>query len=189
MEVWGNHIKIHANCTVHSAFYWQYMQSLSHARHPSQLLPRLLFAATKTAHSTYFEHVIVVYNVFSGPRSLPRASIISIMGPVWTSNFLIDTAYVKFQHPSETLGMMRCLRDRNEGPIVLMMMARKNCPKPSVRPGHTPIKHSFARRASAMGRTTARPDSKGRNDSFGEWMGGLYFLGDISPSFRTWGQV
>ena len=48
----------------------------------------------------------------------------SIMGPVWAPNFLLDTIHMRLQDPSKTLSMLR-----NEGPIVLMMLAQTNIPK------------------------------------------------------------
>ena len=48
----------------------------------------------------------------------------SIMGPVWGPNFLLDTIHMRLQDPSKTLSMLR-----NEGPIVLMMLAQTNIPK------------------------------------------------------------
>ena len=53
----------------------------------------------------------------------PRASIKSIMGPVWAPNFLLDTTHMRFQHSSKTVGMLRCSKVRNESQIVLMMLA------------------------------------------------------------------
>ena len=69
---------------------------------------------------------------FTAHSEVPAApSRASIMGPVWASNFHLDTAHMRFQHPSKTLSMLRCPIVRSEGPIVLIMLA-KNCRKPSV---------------------------------------------------------
>ena len=95
-----------------------------------------VFTATNTAQSMYFERLVGVYSAFLVPSSSPRASIMSIVGPVWAPNCLLDTTDMRFQHPSKTLNMLRCPTVRNEGPIVLMMLARKKCPKPSVEGGH-----------------------------------------------------
>ena len=84
------------------------------------------FTATNTAHSVYFERFVVVYRAFSAACSPPRASIMSIMGPVRAPNFLLDTTYMRLQDHSKTLIMLRWLKVRNEGPIVLMMLAQKN---------------------------------------------------------------
>ena len=51
------------------------------------------------------------------------------------SYFPVETAYMRIHHPYKTLDILRCRKVRNEGPIVLMMLARKNCPKPSVAGG------------------------------------------------------
>ena len=56
----------------------------------------------------------------------------SVMGPVWVPKFLLDTTHMRPQDPSKTLDMLRWPKMRNEGPIVLMMLAQKTCPKPSV---------------------------------------------------------
>ena len=61
-----------------------------------------------------------------------RASIMSIMGPIWATNFLLDTTHMRFQQPSKTSRMLKCPKVRNEGAIMLMMLARKNCPEPSI---------------------------------------------------------
>ena len=62
----------------------------------------------------------------------------SIMGPVWAPDFLLDTTYMRLQDHSKTLIMLRWLKVRNEGPIVLMMLAQKNVPyrgeTPKTRP-------------------------------------------------------
>ena len=52
----------------------------------------------------------------------------SIMGPVWAPNFLVDTTYMRLQDHSKTLIMLMWLKVRNEGPILLMMLAQKNVP-------------------------------------------------------------
>ena len=104
----------------------------------------------------------------------------SIMGPVWAPNVPLDTTHMRLQDPSKTLDLLRWPKLRNESPIVLMMLAQKTCPKPSVAWGkasktrpkitlifdppkpasraskgvgglcRTPCKHSLARRASAV---------------------------------------
>ena len=56
----------------------------------------------------------------------------SIMGLVWVPKFPLDTTHMRFQDPHKTLDMLRWPKMKNEGPIVLMMPARKKCPKPSV---------------------------------------------------------
>ena len=59
----------------------------------------------------------------------PRASIMSIMGPVWAPNCPLDTTHMRLYDPSKTLGMLRWLKVRNEGPNVLMMLAQKKVPE------------------------------------------------------------
>ena len=58
-----------------------------------------------------------------------RASIMSIMGPIWATNFLLDTTHMRFQQPSKTSRMLKCPKVRNEGAIMLMMLARKKLPR------------------------------------------------------------
>ena len=55
-----------------------------------------------------------------------------IMGHVWAPNLLLNSLHMRFQHAFKTLGMLRCPKVKNEGPSVLIMLARKKCPKPSV---------------------------------------------------------
>ena len=92
----------------------------------------LVLAATNTAHSVHFERFVGVYSAFQAPCSPPRASIMSIMRPVWAPNFPLDTTHMRLQDPSRT----RCVevakngpKMRNEGPTVLMMLAQNFMPK------------------------------------------------------------
>ena len=98
-------------------------------------------------------------------------------GAVWAPNFPLDTTHMMLQDPSNTLDMLRWPKARNEGPIVLMMLAQNFMPKtfPTaggsfknasknhlhfLPPKHAsrafkgrgphPYKHSLARRASAL---------------------------------------
>ena len=91
----------------------------------------------------------------------------SIMGPVWAPNFLVDTTHMRLQDPSTTLGMLRWPKVRNEGPIVLMMLAQNFMPNtiPSVRGTSTmqpKITFFFDHRKHTCVHphwtTTARPD-------------------------------
>ena len=111
----------HATCTFYGVWPEQCTPNLSHACRTVQILPALVFSATNTAHSVYFERFVGVYSAFSAPCSAPRGSIMSIMGPVWAPNFLLDTTHMRLQDPSKTLSMLRCPKVRNEGPIVLMI--------------------------------------------------------------------
>ena len=110
-------------CNMHIVRVWpgQCAPNLSHACHTVQILPTLVFTATKTAHNVNFER-------FAG---------VHIMGPVWAPNLLLDTTHMRLQDPSKTLDMLRWPKVRSEGPIVLMMLAgpKKPCPKPSVASG------------------------------------------------------
>ena len=92
----------------------------------------LVLAATNTAHSVHFERFVGVYSAFQAPCSPPRDSIMSIIGPVWAPNFPLDTKHIRLQDPSKTLDMLRWPKmghKRNEGPIVLMMLAQNFMPK------------------------------------------------------------
>ena len=72
-----------------------------------QILPTLVLTLINTAHSVYFERFHGVYHACEVPSSPPRASIMSIMRPFWTPNFLLDATHMRFQHPSNTLSMLR----------------------------------------------------------------------------------
>ena len=52
-----------------------------------------------------------------------------MMEPVWAPNFPLDTTHMRLQDPSKTLDMLRWPKMRNEGPIVLMMLAQNFMPK------------------------------------------------------------
>ena len=74
---------------------------------------------------------------YSGPKILPTAHtsgvelsfIAHFQVPAAPHlSFLLDITHMRFQQPSETLDLLRFAKVRNEGPIVLMMLARKNCP-------------------------------------------------------------
>ena len=73
-----------------------------------------------------------VYRSFSGPSDPHKSQHHEHHGPVWVPNFLVDATQMRFQHPCKTLGMFRCPKMKIEGPIVLMMLAQKVCPKTSV---------------------------------------------------------
>ena len=74
----------------------------------------LVFTARNVAHSTYFERRVAV-----------AVNIMSIMGPVWVPIFHEHHAY-EVLTPVQNLKFRRyvgCPKMRNEGPIVLMMLA------------------------------------------------------------------
>ena len=82
----------------------------------------LVLAATNTAHSVHFERFV----------GRARASIMSIMGPVWAPNFPSDTTHMRLQDPSKTLDVEVAKNGpkmRNKGPTVLMMLAQNFMPK------------------------------------------------------------
>ena len=82
----------------------------------------LVFTATKTAHSVY---VFIAH--FKHPAA-PKSQHHEHHGACLGTQLLQD--------PSKTPGMLRWPKVRNEGPIVLMMLAQQkhaqNIPKPSV---------------------------------------------------------
>ena len=84
----------HATCTCYRGWPAQCTPNLSHACHTVQILPTLVYTATKTAHSGL---------------SSAFARIISIMGLVWAPNFLLDTTHMRLQNPSKSLGILRYL--------------------------------------------------------------------------------
>ena len=63
------------------------------------------------------------------PCSPPRASIMSIMGPVWAPNFHTYEASRPLQNPRYVEVAKNGPKMRNEGPIVLMMLTQNFMPK------------------------------------------------------------
>ena len=77
----------------------------------------------------HFEHLAGDYSMFCGFLVPQEASITSIMELIWASHFPLDAAHMSNQHNSKTLGMLRCPKVRNEGPILSITLARKKLPQ------------------------------------------------------------
>ena len=90
LDIWAKHSEHHATCTVYGVWPVQCTPNPSHACHTVQVLPTLVFTAAIIAHSVYFEHFVGFVTHFQVPATPARASIMSIMGPVLASNFLLD---------------------------------------------------------------------------------------------------
>ena len=80
LEMWANAPKNHAICR----FY-----NLSHAFHAVQILPTLVFTATNTAHSVYFESLVGLIVNFKRPAA-PQEPSWGLFGPQF-----LDTAHMR----------------------------------------------------------------------------------------------
>ena len=111
------------------------------------------FTATNTAHSVYFERFVGVYRAFQAACSPPRASIMSIMGPVWAPNFLLDSEKRRPNCADDACPKTPCRGgklQKTRPKIIFIFDPHQSLQGRGSELVAAPYKHRLARRASAL---------------------------------------
>ena len=122
---WDRAKHIQKPCNMHILQHAHFMLfGLGNARQTCLMLRSHQYLQPQTLPTACIFSVLLRFIVhLKRPVAPPGANIMSIMGPVWAPTFLLDTTHMRLQDPSKTLGLLRWQKVRNEGPIVLMMLA------------------------------------------------------------------